>query len=103
MATRTIENEKDRRMTMMTTTAIPCGAKLPVIATIAGFLMGGAWWVAPLMYFAGIIVVIVSCIILKKTKMFSGDPAPSSWSCPSITCPLSRACCSTFGSACGPS
>ena len=76
MATRTIENEKDRRMTMMTTTAIPCGAKLPVIATIAGFLMGGAWWVAPLMYFAGIIVVIVSCIILKKTKMFSGDPAP---------------------------
>ena len=76
MATRTIENEKDRRMTMMTTTAIPCGAKLPVIATIAGFLMGGAWWVAPLMYFAGIIVVIVSCIILKKTQMFSGDPAP---------------------------
>ena len=76
MATRTIENEKDRRMTMMTTTAIPCGAKLPVIATIAGFLMGGAWWVAPLMYFAGIIVVIVSCIILKKTRMFSGEPAP---------------------------
>ena len=76
MATRTIENEKDRRMTMMTTTAIPCGAKLPVIATIAGFLMGGAWWVAPLMYFAGIIVVIVSCIILKKTQMFSGEPAP---------------------------
>ncbi len=76
MATRTIENEKDRRMTMMTTTSIPCGAKLPVIATIAGFLMGGAWWVAPLMYFVGIIVVICSCIILKKTKMFSGDPAP---------------------------
>ena len=76
MATRTIENEKDRRMTMMTTTSIPCGAKLPVIATIAGFLMGGAWWVAPLMYFAGIVVVICSCIILKKTKMFSGDPAP---------------------------
>ncbi|MDO4285599.1 MAG: ferrous iron transport protein B [Eubacteriales bacterium] len=76
MASRTIENEKDRRMTMITTTAIPCGAKLPVIALIAGFLMGGAWWMAPLMYFAGIIVVIVSCIILKKTKMFAGDPAP---------------------------
>ncbi len=76
MASRTIENEKDRRMTMITTTAIPCGAKLPVIALIAGFLMGGAWWMAPLMYFSGIIMVIVCCIILKKTKMFSGDPAP---------------------------
>ncbi len=76
MATRTIENEKDRRMTMMTTTSIPCGAKLPVIATIAGFLMGGAWWVAPLMYFAGIVMVICCCVILKKTKMFAGDPAP---------------------------
>ena len=76
MATRTIENEKDRRMTMMTTTAIPCGAKLPVIALIAGFLMGGSPWMAPLMYFVGIIVVVVSCIILKKTKMFAGDPAP---------------------------
>jgi ferrous iron transport protein B len=76
MACRTIENEKDRRMTMMTTTFIPCGAKLPVIALIAGFLMGGAWWMAPIMYFAGIIIVIVSCIILKKMKLFSGDPAP---------------------------
>ena len=76
MASRTIENEKDRRMTMITTTAIPCGAKLPVIALIAGFLMGGAWWVAPVMYFSGIIMVIVCCIILKKTKMFAGDPAP---------------------------
>ena len=76
MASRTIENEKDRRMTMMTTTMIPCGAKLPVIALIAGFLMGGAWWMAPVMYFAGIIMVIVCCIILKKTKMFAGDPAP---------------------------
>ena len=76
MATRTIENEKDRRMTMITTTSIPCGAKLPVIAMIAGFLMGGAWWFAPLMYFTGIAVVIVMCIILKKTKMFAGDPAP---------------------------
>ncbi len=76
MSTRTIENEKDRRMTMMTTTFIPCGAKLPVIATIGGFIMGGAWWVAPTMYFAGIILVIVSCIILKKSRWFSGDPAP---------------------------
>jgi len=76
MASRTIENEKDRRMTMMTTTFIPCGAKLPVIAVIAGFIMGGAWWAAPMMYFAGIILVIISCIILKKTKMFAGKPAP---------------------------
>ena len=76
MASRTIENEKDRRMTMMTTTFIPCGAKLPVIALIAGFLMGGAWWMAPLMYFSGIAIVIISCIILKKTRLFSGDPAP---------------------------
>lgn len=76
MACRTIENEKDRRMTMMTSTFIPCGAKLPVIALIAGFLYGGAWWVAPLMYFAGILVIILSCIILKKTRSFSGDPAP---------------------------
>ena len=76
MATRTIENEKDRRMTIMTTTAIPCGAKLPVIAAIAGFLMGGAWWMAPLMYFVGIGVAIMSCIILKKMKPFYGKPAP---------------------------
>ena len=76
MATRTIENEKDRRMTMITTTFMPCGAKLPVIALIAGFLMGGSWWFAPIMYFLGIAIIIISCIILKKTKMFSGDPAP---------------------------
>lgn len=76
MATRTIENEKDRRMTMMTTTAIPCGAKLPVIATISAYILGNKWWVAPLMYFIGIGMVICSCIILKKTKQFAGDPAP---------------------------
>jgi ferrous iron transport protein B len=76
MATKTIENEKDRRLTMMTTTMIPCGAKLPVIALIAGAIMGGSWWMAPLMYFVGIAGVVISCIILKKTKMFSGDPAP---------------------------
>ena len=60
----------------MTTTAILCGAKLPVIAAIAGFLMGGAWWMAPLMYFVGIGVAIMSCIILKKMKPFCGKPAP---------------------------
>lgn len=76
MGTRTIENEKDRRMTMITTTFIPCGAKLPVIALIAGFLMGGAWWMAPLMYFLGIGAVIVACIIMKKTRFFNGEPAP---------------------------
>jgi ferrous iron transport protein B len=76
MATKTIENEKDRRMTIMTTTFIPCGAKLPVIALMAGAIMGGAWWMAPSMYFMGILAVIVSGIMLKKTRLFAGDPAP---------------------------
>lgn len=76
MASRTIEVEKDRRMTIITTSFIPCGAKLPLIALIAGALFGGAWWVAPTAYFAGIGAVIVSGIILKKTKLFSGDTAP---------------------------
>ena len=76
MATKTIENEKDRRMTIMTTTFVPCGAKLPVIALIAGAIMGGSWWMAPTMYFMGILAVIVSGVMLKKTKMFAGDPAP---------------------------
>ena len=76
MASRTIENDRDRKMTIMTTTFIPCGAKLPIIALIAGALFDGAWWVAPSAYFVGIIAIIVSGIILKKTKMFSGDPAP---------------------------
>ena len=76
MASRTIENEKDRRMTVITTTFIPCGAKLPVIAMIAGSLFGGAWWVAPVAYFIGIAAVILSGIMLKKTKMFSGDASP---------------------------
>jgi len=76
MASRTIENERDRRMTVMTTTFIPCGAKLPIIAMIAGAMFGGAWWVAPSAYFAGIIAIVVSGIMLKKTKLFSGDPAP---------------------------
>lgn len=76
MASRTIENEKDRRMTIMTTTFIPCGAKLPFIALMAGAIFGGAPWVAPLCYFIGIVAIICSGIILKKTKMFAGDPAP---------------------------
>lgn len=76
MASRTIENERDRRMTIMTTTFIPCGAKLPIIALITSALFGGAWWVAPSAYFTGIAAIIISGIMLKKTKMFSGDPAP---------------------------
>lgn len=76
MASRTIENERDRRMTIMTTTFIPCGAKLPIIALIASALFGGAWWVAPSAYFIGIAAIIISGIMLKKTKMFAGDPAP---------------------------
>lgn len=76
MASRTIENDRDRKMTIMTTTFIPCGAKLPIIALIAGALFGGAWWVAPSAYFVGIAAIICSGIILKKTKMFAGDPAP---------------------------
>lgn len=76
MASRTIENERDRRMTIITTTFIPCGAKLPVIALIASALFDGAWWVAPSAYFIGIAAIIVSGIMLKKTKLFSGEPAP---------------------------
>ena len=76
MASRTIENESDRRMTIITTTFIPCGAKLPIIALIAGALFDGAWWVAPLAYFIGIAAIIVSGIILKKTKPFAGEVAP---------------------------
>ena len=76
MASRTIENDRDRKMTIMTTTFIPCGAKLPIIGLIAGALFDGAWWVAPSAYFVGIAAIICSGIILKKTKMFAGDPAP---------------------------
>ena len=76
MASRTIENDRDRKMTIMTTTFVPCGAKLPIIALIAGALFGGAWWVAPSAYFVGIGAIICSGIILKKTKLFTGDPAP---------------------------
>lgn len=78
MATKTIENEKDRRMTAMLTTMIPCGAKTPIIALVMGVLVGGAdaWWVAPMFYFLGLAAIVVSALMLKKTKMFAGDPAP---------------------------
>lgn len=76
MASRTIENERDRRMTIITTTFIPCGAKLPIIALISSALFGGAWWVAPSAYFVGITAIVISGIMLKKTKLFAGDPAP---------------------------
>ncbi len=76
MASRTIENDRDRKMTIMTTTFVPCGAKLPIIALIAGTLFEGAWWVAPSAYFLGIAAIICSGIILKKTKMFAQNPAP---------------------------
>ena len=76
MASRTIENERDRRMTIMTTTFIPCGAKLPIISLIAVAIFGGAWWVGPSAYFLGIAAIVISGIMLKKTRMFSGDPAP---------------------------
>ncbi len=76
MASRTIENLRDRRMTIITTSFIPCGAKLPVIAMVAGAIFDNGWWVAPLAYFIGIAAVVVSGLILKKAKMFAGDPAP---------------------------
>ena len=76
MASRTIENERDRRMTIMTTTFIPCGAKIPIISMIAVALFNGAWWVGRSAYFLGMAAIIISGIMLKKTKMFAGDPAP---------------------------
>lgn len=80
MATKTIENEKDRRMTIMTTTMIPCGAKMPIIALVFGALAGGnteaTWWIAPMFYFLGVIAIIISGIMLKKTKMFAGEASP---------------------------
>ncbi|MBP3326386.1 MAG: ferrous iron transporter B [Coprococcus sp.] len=76
MASRTIENDRDRKMTIMTTTFVPCGAKMPIVALIAAALFDNAWWVAPSAYFVGIAAIICSGIILKKTKMFAGEPAP---------------------------
>ncbi len=88
MASRTIENDRDRKMTIMTTTFIPCGAKLPIIALIAGALFGGAWWVAPSAYFCGNCGHHLLRYYFEKTKMFAGDPAPLSWNFPLIICPL---------------
>jgi ferrous iron transport protein B len=76
MASRTIENERDRRMTVMTTTFMPCGAKMPIIGLIAGALFGGSTWVATSAYFIGVAAIVISGIMLKKTKLFAGDPAP---------------------------
>ena len=93
MASRTIENDRDRKMTIMTTTFIPCGAKLPIIALIAGALFDGAWWVAPSSYFVGVAAIIVSGIILKKTKMFAGDPAPFVMELPAYHLPCLQSSC----------
>lgn len=92
LATKTIENEKDRRMTVMTTTFIPCGAKLPVIALVMGALIGDAesTWIAPLFYFLGVIAVIVSGIMLKKTRLFAGRPTPFVMELPSYHMPSAR-------------
>ncbi len=87
MASRTIENERDRRMTIMTTTFIPCGAKIPFIAMIAGAIFGGSAWVATSAYFIGMAAIVVSGIMLKKTKMFSGQPAPFVMELPSYHMP----------------
>ena len=87
MASRTIENERDRRMTIMTTTFIPCGAKVPFIAMIAGAIFGGSAWVATSAYFVGMAAIIISGIMLKKTKMFAGDPAPFVMELPSYHMP----------------
>lgn len=87
MASRTIENERDRRMTIMTTTFIPCGAKVPFISMVAGAIFGGSAWVATSAYFVGMAAIIISGIMLKKTKMFSGDPAPFVMELPSYHLP----------------
>ena len=88
LSSRTIENERDRRMTIMTTTFMPCGAKLPIIALISGALFDGKWWVAPSAYFVGIAAIIVSGIMLKKTSAFSGAPAPFVMELPAYHMPL---------------
>lgn len=94
MATKTIENEKDRRMTIMTTTMIPCGAKMPIIAlvfgAVAGADSGGTWWVTPLFYFLGVAAIIVSGIMLKKTRMFAGEASPFVMELPAYHLPAAR-------------
>jgi len=96
MASRTIENEHDRRMTIITTTFIPCGAKLPIVGLIAGALFDNAWWVAASAYFIGIAAIILSGIILKKTKMFTGDPAPFVMELPAYHMPTSKSVLSSM-------
>ena len=76
MASRTIEQDRDRKMTIMTTTFIPCGAKMPIVGLIAGALFGGAWWVAPSAYFIGVAAIVISGILLKKTKNVCGRTYP---------------------------
>ena len=76
MASRTIEQDRDRKMTIMTTTFVPCGAKMPIVGLVAGAFFGGAWWVAPSAYFIGVAAIVVSGVLLKKTKPFAGEPAP---------------------------
>ncbi len=90
MASRTIESEDDRRITIMTTTFMPCSAKLPVIALIAGAVMGGRWWVAPSAYFIGIISIVFSGLILKKSRLFSGEPAPFVMELPAYHMPKAK-------------
>ncbi len=94
MATKTIENEKDRRMTIMTTTMIPCGAKMPIIALVFGALAGGdyasTWWVAPVFYFMGLAAIIVSCIMLKKLRAFAGEVAPFIMELPQYHIPTAK-------------
>ena len=91
MASRTIENQNDRRMTVMTTTFIPCGAKLPIIALFAAAVFGGVWWVAPSAYFLGIAAILCTGIILKKTRFFAGDPAPFIMELPAYHMPTAGA------------
>ncbi len=90
MATKTIENEKDRRMTVMTTTFIPCGAKLPIIALIGGALLGGGWWVSPVIYLTGVAAVIITGIMLKKTRLFAGEATPFIMELPQYHLPSAR-------------
>ena len=94
MATKTIENEKDRRMTIMTTTMIPCGAKMPIIALVFGAIAGadaeGTWWITPLFYFLGVAAIIVSGIMLKKTRMFAGEASPFVMELPAYHLPTVR-------------
>ncbi len=90
MASRTIESDADRRMTVITTTFIPCSAKLPVIALISGAFFGNAWWVAPLAYFIGVAAIVISGIILKKTKLFSGESAPFVMELPEYHMPTAK-------------